>query len=214
MKKCNTIGMSLAATLTILASSAAQAELVTATVTCDNFYAVYTDSASGLALVGGDANGWQSAETWTFDSTGRVYIAAWSDNLVAQGFLAQFASTTIGTLRTGDARLKVYATGIDRDNMFPYPTIAEMTSHISTADKLNRWESTFVGGANGIQPWGVVNGISTSANWVWWAAPGATNPFTPGSPEGEMLIFSFNVPSPAAGLLAAFAPLAGRRRRR
>jgi hypothetical protein len=217
------IKLPLAAASAAIVSSFAQAELVTATITCDNHYAIYTRSGSTFTYIGGNETGaggspgsfnWSIAETWSFNATETVYVAAWSDNSVAQGLLARFVSPSIGTLLTGDARWRVFATNTERNTGAPHPLASDVATHIANADGLGLWESTYVGEHNGVTPWGVIAGISTDARWIWRNTLGVADPLRPGSGAGEMLIFTFNVPTPAAGFVALLAPLARRGRRR
>jgi len=78
------------------------------------------------------------------------------------------------------------------------------------------------GGAGGTHPFGSINGIEDSAQWMWYNEDPSsiTNPFSAG-PEGadghhEFLIFRIpvaNIPAPGVGALLMLAPLcAGRRR--
>ena len=85
------------AALLIVAAPSAQAEIVTTTITCDHHYAIYTAGAGGIAYVGGNETGlagnpgfhnYMVAESWSFYATSEIYIAAWSDIYIAQGFLA------------------------------------------------------------------------------------------------------------------------------
>lgn len=217
------IARPLAGAAAIVVSSIAHAELVTATVTCDNHYAIYTRTGASFTYIGGNETGaggssggfnWSFAENWSFNATETIYIAAWSDNSVAQGLLAQFSSPSIGTLLTGDARWRVFATNTDRNTGAPHPLATEIATHIASADGLGLWESTYAGQNNGVAPWGVIAGITTDARWIWRNTPGVADPLRPGSGAGEMLIFSFNIPAPGAMLLPAFAPFLGRSRRR
>jgi hypothetical protein len=204
-------------------ASHARSEIVTATITCDNHYAIYTAGPDGIAYVGGNETGyggdpgtynWSMAETWSFNATGTVYVAAWSDNSVAQGLLAQFSSASLGTLLTGDARWRVYATHVDRNTGAPHPLASEIAAHVQAAAAPGVWEETYVGENNGVAPWGVIAGITTDARWIWHRTPGVADPLRPGSGAGEMLIFSFTVPTPAAAFAIALAPFARRTRRR
>lgn len=78
------------------------------------------------------------------------------------------------------------------------------------------------GGAGGTHPFGSINGIEDSAQWMWYNEDPSTisNPFAAG-PEGtdghhEFLIFRIpvsNIPAPGAGALLLLAPLCASRRR-
>jgi uncharacterized protein (TIGR03382 family) len=211
------------AALCLVATPSAHAELVTTTITCDNHYAIFTREGSTFTYIGGNETGfagnpgtfnWSIAETWSFEATETIYVAAWSDNSVAQGLLAQFSSPSLGTLLTGDARWRVYATNADRNTGAPHPLVSEIEAHVASADGLGAWEPTYVGEHNGVAPWGVIAGITTDARWIWRNTPGMADPLRPGSGAGEMLIFTVNIPAPPAMAAALVGMLAGRRRRR
>ena len=81
----------------MILAGTAQAE-TTATFTADNHYAIYGEYDGTLELIGSNESGasgspgaynWSLAETFTFDTPDTVYIAAWSDDRVAQGLLGQ-----------------------------------------------------------------------------------------------------------------------------
>jgi hypothetical protein len=211
------------AALFLIATPSAHAELVTTTITCDNHYAIFTREGSTFSSIGGNETGfagnpgtfnWSIAETWSFEATEQIYIAAWSDNSVAQGLLAQFSSPSLGTLLTGDPRWSVYATNTDRNTGAPHPLVSEIEAHIAAADGLSAWEPTYVGESNGVAPWGVIAGITTDARWIWRNTPGVADPLRPGSGAGEMLIFTVNIPAPPAFAASLVGLLAMGRRRR
>ena len=205
-----------------------QAALMDFTITADNHYAIYNTvpgiiPSTTLEFVGmnelgpwgdpGDYN-WSLPEHWEFTNlTGQVYIAAWSDDNVAQALLAQVYADS-SALHSGNAAWEVYPTGLDLDDFDVRPTEAQMAGYIGTADAGNLWETPFVGGINGTGPWGVIPGVTTDARWTWWNRPGDPNPLDGGTGDGEFIIFRLTVPTPGsialAGVGAAF--LARRRR--
>lgn len=208
-------------------ASHARSEIVTATITCDNHYAIYTAGPGGITYVGGNETGvegnpglhnYMVAESWSFNATSEIYIAAWSDIYIAQGFLAQFSSASLGTLLTGDARWRVYSTGAARTTGAAHPLAAEIATYVQAADTLGAWEQTYVGVNNGAGPWGEIvgqiDGITTDARWIWHNTPGAVDPTTSSLGRGELLVFSVTVPTPSAAFAIALAPLVGKRRRR
>src|SRR5262249_9806383 len=76
----------------------------------------------------------------TVPEHGYLYIAAWGDNQVTQGLLAQFKRTNgfyggmfNGPLYSGKGHWAVYATGIDYDGL-PGPTLATINEQIGIAD--------------------------------------------------------------------------------
>ena len=86
--------------------------------------------------------------------------------------------------------------------------------HVQAADTLGAWEQTYVGDGNGAEPWGVIEGITTDARWIWHNTPGAADPTRSSLGRGQLLVFSVTVPTPAAAFAIALAPLVGTRRRR
>lgn len=196
---------------TVLSASAATAATVTATITADNHYALYTGAQDGslLATVGGNELGsggapgrynWSRAETFLFTTDQPfVYLAAWSDDRVAQGALAELTIDDL-TLLSGDAQWTVFATGINRDDNDPYPAEAEMAVQIARANAAG-WDPVDVGGENGVAPWGTISEISPSARWMWLGAPDRPNAFGPGYDHDEYLIFRAAVPEPSSLVL-------------
>lgn len=200
----------------------ALADPVSAVITADNHYALFTRTASTYTYIGGNELGaggspgtynWSVAEPYSFALSDYIYIATWSDGSVAQGLLAQI-NLGFDTLHSGDSRWEVYSTGIDRNDGDPHPTVSEISGHVFTADTGNLWIAPHIGGANGINPWGTIAGITAAAKWMWYPTAGDGDPLDGGSNEGEMLIFRVAVPAPGAAALLGLGGLAMTRRRR
>lgn len=215
--------LSAGAAAALLLSSAAHAVTVSAVITADNHYAVFSTGNTGVVYHGGNELGaggapgtynWSSPEAFNFVADGRLYIAAWSDDSVAQGLLAQILLDGNSTLHSGDAKWEVYCTGANRGDSAAHPTTTEMDAHILTADTGNLWETPFIGGANGTGAWGTIAGITNDARWMWCNVPGDANPLDGGSGFGEMLIFRVDVPSPGSAALIGLGGLTLVRRRR
>lgn len=214
----------IAAALATAWSGAASAGLIAnAVITADNHYAIFADGPMGLNYYGGNETGaggnpgqynWSKPETYAFETDGKIYLAAWSDDSVAQGLLAAINLSNGDTLHSGDARWEVYPTGINRGTGDPHPTVPEMVGHIATADMGDLWEVPFVGGANGIAPWGTIPGISSDIRWMWYNTPGDSDPLSGGSGAGELLIFRVCVPTPGTATLAGLGGMMLLRRRR
>lgn len=194
-----------------------------ATITADNHYALFVGTPDAVTLVGHNELGaggnpgtynWSIAEQFTFSTDGLIYIAAWSDDSVAQGVLAQITRGD-ETYHSGDARWEVYAAGLNRNDNSPVPTTGEMVSLIGLATSTNAWQSTFVGGANGTAPWGTIAGIGQAPRWMWANVAGVADPTQGGRDAGELLIFRMNtVPTPGAAALFGLGSLAIARRQR
>jgi len=211
-----------AITALVAGASVAHAEMVTATITADNHYSLYTDS-DGMVLLGGNETGvggapgtynWSEAETYIFEAGQTIYIAAWSDDSVAQGLLADI---TVGanTLHSGNPAWEVYSTGLNRDDGDPHPTAVEISGHVAAADLALAWEVPFVGSGNGLAPWGTIAGIGADPKWMWRALASGGDPLQGGADHGEYLIFRTVVPTPGSLALAGLGGVVtlGRRRR-
>jgi len=94
-------------------AGAANADLVNGTITADNHYALYSSQGNVFSYHGGNeitsggnpgTYNWSQAEPYQFEVGEFLYIAAWSDDSVAQGVLAEFHSDALGTLMSGDSR--------------------------------------------------------------------------------------------------------------
>jgi hypothetical protein len=201
------VQMSAAAIAFAALTGVAQAALVQTTMTADNHYAIYADNGGVITFVGGNELGrlgdpgnynWSLPETMTFNATTAIYIAAWSDDAFAQGLLGDL--TINGQdFSTGNAAWRVYRTGLDRDDDVSYPTASDVSTQLGIANANNLWEVPHVGGLNGIQPWGVIPGVSTNnARWMWASQPNDTDPLIGGVDVGEYLVFCIPVPTPGA----------------
>lgn len=205
-------------------TGAASAGPVTATFTADNHYSIYSRTGDSFAFIGGNELGpagsvgsynWSVAETLNFDAEGYVYIAAWSDNAVAQGLIGQL-TTSSETILSGDSRWEVLSTGEDRGDWDPYPTAGEMSSWVLAGDVGNAWEVPHVGGTNGISPWSTIADVSSSAAWMWRDVDGV-DPLQGGASHGELLVFRIPVsavPAPGSFALVGLGGLLMTRRRR
>lgn len=209
---------------TALIASSTHAALIEGHVTADNHYAIFTETESVVSRIGGNETGaggtsgpynWSAAESWSFEAGERLFIAAWSDDHVAQGLLASL--TVDGeTLNSGDSRWRVYATGEDRDTGDPWPEASAIADYVQIADDQDLWGDVVAGSANlpSTAPWGMIDNISTDAHWMWNSTLDGGSPFTGGADHDEMLIFSFTtVPAPSALTLLGVAVVGPRRRR-
>lgn len=210
------------------AATAANAGMINATVTADNHYAIYVDSAQGVTLVGGNERGaggspgtynWSKAESYSFDTLGFIYIAVWSDDRIAQGLLADVRTSWGETLHSGDVRWDVMITDMRLVTGDASPQASTIANYAADADANNLWQTPFVGPGNATStsPWGLIQGVAPEARWTWGNPNEISNPLV-GSGTGDVMqIFRLQVPTPSAagmGLGAMLMMLAPRRRRR
>lgn len=204
--------------------ASANAEIINATITADNHYAFYSRTGSVTTFHGANESGaggapgsfnWSLPEVYSELEIGNdLYIAAWSDNNIAQGLLADVRIAGGETRHSGDARWQVFATGADLNDGAPPPSVTEIATYVAFADANSLWEVPFVGGSNGIAPWGNVPGISGDARWMWRNAD-VSDPLQPGGNYGEYLIFRMvAVPTPGATAMLGLGGLLVARRRR
>jgi hypothetical protein len=205
-------------------AAGASADVITGTVTADNHYALYSSTGGVFSYHGGNELGaagssgqynWSAAESYQFDAGDFLYIAAWSDDRVAQGVLAQFHSDGLGDLLSGDNPWQVAYTAVHRGDGAAHPDATEITDEVLEADRLNSWEKPFVGGANGAAPWGTIAGIVGSAQWMWRNNTDQVNPLLGDPGQTNMVIFRASIPAPASfAFLGMGGVLAARRARR
>jgi hypothetical protein len=183
-----------------LAGTGAVAATVTATVTADNFYALYLGDADGknLRFIGRNELGptgnpgtynWSKAETWTLSPQVNdvLYIAAWSDNSTAQGLIGQFTTGSGQFLTNLTDGWTVALSNVDLGNNSPAPTVSTLTSFLASAS----WNSAQYSVAHGANPWGWIDGISHDARWIW----GTPNLTSSGSGAGEYQVFRRSIAS-------------------
>ncbi|MBS0188085.1 MAG: hypothetical protein JSS51_08445 [Planctomycetes bacterium] len=204
-------------------ASMANADTLFMSITADNHYALYSSTSGLFSYHGGNELGaggnpgsynWSLPEQYTIQSADRVFIAAWSDDSVAQGVLAQVYNQNETEFHSGNAAWSVYRTGINRGDGDPHPLVEEIAGHVGTADSMNLWQAIYAGEANGTDPWGTVPDITSAARWMWSNVDGDSDPLRGGSGAGEMLIFSMQVPTPGTLALAGLGGLLCTRRRR
>jgi hypothetical protein len=217
--------------ITLVAVSAGLAQagdngtLVTATVTADNHYAIYNvTTGSNIGYVAQNEEGlfgnpgtynWSLPETNTFTTNNVFYIAAWSDDSVAQGLLGQFSFNN-SSLLTGQAGIDVFRTGISLNTDDPRPSTASVTSQVALANGTNGWRtpSVYLPNLASTAPWGQIPGITEDANWIWADSRNGENVFFPGGDFNEYLLFRITIPSPGALALLGLGGLIASRRKR
>ncbi len=184
---------------------------VSGNVLADDYHALFTSAAGALQMTGPTGHGTSGSETnyRVFQTDGEyLYVAAWSDDAVAQGLLAELLVDGV-MLTSGDPQWQVYATGMDLDSDTP-PTLTEMSDAIDFAGVSQTWTAPAVGPQNmpNNGPALPLNGeITDQAHWIWHdsgkrvisvLSPGGPGspPFEPGFNHDEFLIF--RIPLPAA----------------
>ncbi|MCK5654787.1 MAG: hypothetical protein KAI03_00680 [Candidatus Aureabacteria bacterium] len=181
----------------------------TATLTVDNHYGLYFGDGENVTFVGGNEIGaggnpgqynWSCAETFTFDVDlcDYIYVAAWSDDYVAQGFLGQFVSDA-GLLLTNTSAWEVYPSWKDLDDGDSVPSQFVMNQEIAVAS----WSPVTYNKVHGSSPWGKIDGISDDASWIWGSK------LAPGSNYGEFQIFRTQVIPELSTFLLLFYGLIG-----
>lgn len=220
MKKSH---IAIVAGLVASASGVALADVLNINITADNHYALYSSTSGVFSYHGGNELGsggnpgnynWSLPESYVIQGGDRLFIAAWSDDSVAQGVLAQIFNQSEQSLHSGNPAWRVYRTDVNRGDGDPHPGLEEMAAHVLTADTQNLWELPFVGDENGIGPWGSIPDIAANARWMWGNVDGDPDPLRDGSGAGEMLIFSMQIPTPGTLSLAGLGALCIARRRR
>ncbi len=194
----------------LLLANSASAITFDATVTADNHYAIYAGNESGVSFIGRNEVGssgnpgtynWSLPESFSFDVDpgDYIYVAAWSDDRVAQGWIGQFLSGD-STILSNTSDWEVYLTFNDLDTGSPAPTEDELAAEISGAS----WASVSNYIDHGSGPWGYIDGISQDADWIWGSS------LLGGSDYGEYQIFRTKidpVPEPATIILSTLGLL-------
>jgi len=188
----------------------------TGTVTADNHYAIYTGTESSITYTNNRNDlgywedgytdtyyNWSRAETFSFNvnSGDYIYVVAWSDDNIAQGWIGQFVCEALGlTILSNTESWEVYLnTNLNTDlnlnlgDGSAAPTADELETDIAGVT----WETITNSITNPNSTWGTIAGISTDAYWIWGSQ------MLTGSGEGEYQVFRtlVSVPEPATMLL-------------
>lgn len=199
----------VSAGLVVVGATSAFAASISATLTADNHYALFSGNNDGslLNFVGrnefgpsGSSGGynWSHPETWNFNVNANdyLYVVAWDDARVDEAWLGQF-NIAGETVLTGSDDWSFITGGTNPGDYGNVPGNAELQSFISTGN----WIGTISRGNNGMQPWGTIAGISTDAQWLNTTTPsnGHYTIFRTKAPAEDLA----NVPEPSSllGLL-------------
>jgi hypothetical protein len=181
----------------VTASGWAGTVSVTAKFNVDNYFALYAGNADNLRLIGArDVNSLSAnpiASPYNFDVApgDYIYLAAWSDNGCAQGFLGEFVYETgdkTGHILTDTVSgWEVYLTHHDLDEEDTAPSVSQIKTDIASAN----WEAVKYSLPYESGPWWDEwrVGISPEADWIWGSE------LVPGSGYGEYQLFRIAVPS-------------------
>ncbi len=151
---------------------------LTGVSTADNYYDLYVDN-SLVMNVPSQSSGWNTPETWSGSiTTGQQHSISveafnytpWSGYNPA-AFIAQadagpgqyFQQTNGQLLVTNDSWMVWYG----GPNATPPLDINGLAWTDPNYTEGLGWVPATEIGANGIAPWGVINGISSSADWIW-----------------------------------------------
>ena len=187
----NIMTRSILATLAVCALSLpawGMSVTLTTVTTVDNYYDLYIDNAQVIHIAS-TSSGWDSPETWTgnvaTDAKHSISVKAsnytpWSGENPA-AFLGQVdAGTSLyfvethGQVVVTNATWKVWYGGVDAT-----PPVVNGLAWTDPNYDDSTWNSAFDIGPNGISPWGNVNGISSSADWIWTQNYNGNNADTP-----------------------------------
>ena len=187
------------------------AHLVTGDVTCDNTFAIYTAANESVGMTvhyTGFTACHPTALPVSFTTTDRyLYIAAWSDDQVAQGLLHDLKVDGL-PVYSGDPRWTVTYTDSDLDACVGTPpAIVAPTMESTIPSPPGGWLAPAVGCANpapgntcyGV--WGNFPTIDLTAKRIWYDSGNQSSsdaPFYPGFNHREFLIFRLDM-RPAAG---------------
>lgn len=195
----------IAASAAVLAAglalgTAAQAVPVTAHITADNHYALYTGQAdgSGMTFIGRNETGstgspgqynWSLPETWNFNAGAGdyAYVVAWDDG-GPQMWIGDFlyGSNTLVSNTTSWEYFVPSGTVSWNPTGTPPVTTTLLDSLVDTAN----WLAPVAQASNGTSPWGTIAGIDANANFLWHdTATGSTS----GS-DGKFVVFRALVP--------------------
>lgn len=175
------------------------AQLVTASVTVDNVYALYSGTPSALTLIGSNGD-WRTAENYSFNASpgSFVYVAGWDQSGI-QGFQGVAAGPG-GIFRTN---LTDWVAAVVTASVLPGWTtagsVAPPIGALQTALSSAAWLPLLASRPHAAGPWGsVVNDPLTQ--WVW------RDDIDGGTTDGSLVVFRTAsvvtaVPEPSSALM-------------
>jgi hypothetical protein len=199
---------SLFALVLVLIAPATRAIDVTAIISSEHNYALYTAVPTGaeVALVGSNATpaampaagplNWREPDRHRFAIQGEthVYLVVWPRPNAEDGLLAQFEAEGVKLL-SGDGMWRVFATGMTAYPNDPPPAPAALRNFIIAANSHHAWQSIENGARNDTAARGMVAEIEPDAYWMW-TPPTADEPVfvrSGGEQFSEFLVFRTTV---------------------
>lgn len=190
--------------LGLLIATHLSAQPFTIKIVADNYFAVYTGTATAAAAKHVQG-GWPTPQTpatiTPAGSNNILYVAASDDGSTYQGLLAT-VQVGNGLVPTGSPLWQVCATGKPFNSVAAAPTPASLTQEVVKCNANNSWHVTSNGpnndNAQAAGFWGKVPQIDGTANWVWdkngsTACAGNNGFLKGGCNPGEYLIFRISL---------------------
>jgi hypothetical protein len=158
---------------------------MTATLTADNHYGLFTGNSNGsdLDFIGRNEYGpngnpgrynWSLAETWNFflDSDDYIYVVVWDDANVDESWIGQFildtGENTSETLLSVESDWEyIISSGSNPGDNGEVPSNSQLESEISNAT----WQPVRRRGDNGMSPWGMIPNITGDADFLNTTTP-------------------------------------------
>ncbi|GAB4526819.1 MAG: hypothetical protein Tsb0014_07210 [Pleurocapsa sp.] len=161
------------------------ASVVTAVLTADNHYALFTGNsdANDFDFIGRNEYGasgnpgtynWSKAETWNFvlDNDDYLYVVVWDDSSVDESWIGEFTLDTGEVLSTAEGDWEyIIASGSNPGDGGEVYSNYRLKQEIENAN----WQSVDSRGANGTSPWGNIAGISNDADFLNTTTPSNGN---------------------------------------
>ncbi len=161
----------------VLAGAAAQASVMTATLTADNHYGLFVGNESGsdLQFIGRNEFGpagspgtynWSLPETYSFniDIGEYLYVVAWNVER-EHSFIGEF-TTSFGTVLTNATDWIVTLGGLN-PTFYGGIVPVDVQAFIALANAFSTWQAPNFVADQGTSPWGSIAGISEDAKFIW-----------------------------------------------